>query len=119
MSWVSGPHLRTTGIRKSRDERAFRVVEISTHALDDLHHISNMGLGYIAGDSGERPLMINSPARAIGAFHIFLCCLTLTGAADAAGPVIGWGSGRPPDAVNGVGGTAIDIGAGFHHSCAI
>jgi hypothetical protein len=53
-----------------------------------------------------------------------LLCLTLTGAADAAGPVVGWGynhrgQATPPDAVNGVSGTATDIAAGEFHSCAI
>jgi hypothetical protein len=53
-----------------------------------------------------------------------LFCLTLTGAADAAGPVVGWGDDNygqatPPDAVNGVSGTATDIAAGGDHSCAI
>jgi hypothetical protein len=53
-----------------------------------------------------------------------LFCLTLTGAADtaeSAGPVVGWGydtygQATPPDAVNGVSGTATDIAAGGEHS---
>jgi hypothetical protein len=56
-----------------------------------------------------------------------LFCLTLTGAADVAastGAVVGWGSddngqATPPDAVNGVSGTATAIAAGHEHSCAI
>jgi hypothetical protein len=51
-----------------------------------------------------------------------LFCLTLTGAAAASdGPVVGWGRGTdgelaPPDTVNGVSGTAIDIAAGNAYS---
>jgi hypothetical protein len=61
------------------------------------------------------------------AFPTMLFCLTLTGATDAVasdGPVVGWGSdyngqATPPDAVNGVSGTATHIAAGNAHSCAI
>jgi len=53
-----------------------------------------------------------------------LLCLTLTGAADATGPVVAWGlddwgQATPPDAVNGVDGTATQIAADYAHSCAI
>ena len=47
-------------------------------------------------------------------------------AAASDGPVVGWGrddfpyfQARPPDAVNGISGTATDIAAGDYHSCAI
>jgi hypothetical protein len=53
-----------------------------------------------------------------------LFCLTLTGAADAAGPVVGWGydyygQATPPDAVNGVSGTATDVATAYIHTLAI
>ncbi len=71
--------------------------------------------------------MISLTAPLLRFLPAVLLCLTLTGAADAAGatgPVVGWGydgDGRatPPDAVNGVSGTATDIAAGNSHSCAI
>ena len=40
-------------------------------------------------------------------FSTAVLFLTLTGSANAAGPVVGWGGGDPPDAVNGVLGTSI------------
>jgi len=71
--------------------------------------------------------MTSSSAPFLRVLLTVLFCLAMTGAVDAAasdGPVICWGSdgdGRatPPDAVNGVSGTATDIAAGYGHSCAI
>ena len=69
--------------------------------------------------------MTSTLAQLLRVLPSVLFCLTLTGAADAtasAGPVIGWGNPdgvTPPDAVNGVLGTAANISAGDDHSCAI
>ncbi len=67
---------------------------------------------------------ILSSAPLLRVLPAVLFCLTLTGAADAAGPVVGWGrddlgQSTPPDTVNGVSGTATGIAASGGHSCAI
>jgi hypothetical protein len=86
----------------------------------------------------SRPVIVLGVDSGIAAplvrtLSIMLLCLTLTGATDAgasSGPVVGWGSNyylskdylgqaTPPDAVNGVSGTATAIAAGMMHSCAI
>jgi hypothetical protein len=73
--------------------------------------------------------MIKPSARLLRALSTTLFCLTLTGVADAVAPdgaVVGWGRGSdfygqstPPDIVNGVSGTAIDIAAGGSRTLAI
>jgi hypothetical protein len=71
--------------------------------------------------------MIKPSAQLLRALSATLFCLTLTGVPGAIasdGPVIGWsqndyGQATPPDAVNGVSGTATDISAGGEHTLAI
>jgi hypothetical protein len=63
--------------------------------------------------------MINSPGRILCVVTIALLCVVRTEVAAAAGPVVGWSNAGPPDAVNGVSGTAVDVAAGGSSSCAI
>jgi hypothetical protein len=72
----------------------------------------------------SRPLTMSSVivGRTAPLFRVFstaVLCLALTGSADAAGPVVGWGGGEPPDTVNGVSGAATSIASGYDQSCAI
>jgi alpha-tubulin suppressor-like RCC1 family protein len=71
--------------------------------------------------------MTKFAAPLLRALPTMLFCLTVAGAAEATAPigsVVGWGDdyvgeATPPNAVNGIWGTATDIAAGRGHSCAI
>ena len=58
------------------------------------------------------------PRRAASAIALLLVTIATT-AHGAGGPVLGWGRGLAPPAVNGVGGTATFVAVGPRHACAI